>query len=720
MNTLDIFVSVGESHAYTHSDQGTVHSVQVAFNQPPIGVQYHRSDLTSSELSGTNLILSNGRSGSFATGIVATVAFPSGSLEAKEFVPYYSYTGNLAVAGAIGPITTSGTTQTFTYTLTNTDPACSSGAGGLSNSCGIHIHSGTTCTEHALGHYFTGEITTDPWTAISYTSTSTGAAEGTVSVNTGATAQEVQGRAMIIHDFGGARIACAILTAPAVDYDGSYISVGPSLPHISLQSHAVAVISGAGAQKKDLRLYDSGPHQGRNLQFEFDGISKLSDYVSAPDTYIADGIIVSSFARPSDFALSFAVWNAPSLLPKWGVVMSELSFPSGIDMSKFNTVKSSSYLEGYDFSSKPLTIIDVGTLFLAPGCTVEDLDGDFNRKNGFTIGDAIYVAQMWAEQVPMTSCLGGDFNQNNVFNIGDAVFVATVWTGEVKFPWDPSSRRRSRQLSRSPSPVRTTSAPAPYHGAIVGVPRGTRTLDIVVSLGTSSTYVHEEQSTRFSAVSVSFNRRVVGVQVHVAGLKGHVDTSSQRAVQFEGPSESARFSIGRIATVTFEEDNARVDYGSKDTYITVGKGIPPVTFGSSATVVLTGGPTTKNVTVFSKDEAIKSLTLEFDGQNLGGSLARAAPPSFMAKARENAARQKAQDVLVNAFTNVHKQQIGYGVLGGLAQIPTETKIAQLAFEEGMRVRAFNATRSMAEGLDYQPLSVTIIDAGEALLRNVTM
>lgn len=68
-------------------------------------------------------------------------------------------------------------------------------------------------------------------------------------------------------------------------------------------------------------------------------------------------------------------------------------------------------------------------------CTSDDLVGDFNRRNEFTLGDAIYVAQMWAGEVPQIDCFGLDFNQKNGFTLGDAVFVAEVWAGLGQFPW---------------------------------------------------------------------------------------------------------------------------------------------------------------------------------------------------------------------------------------------------------------------------------------------
>ena len=58
------------------------------------------------------------------------------TLAATAFVPYFSYSGNMAVSGSVAPMTTSGTTQTFAYALSGVDPLCSSGAGSAGNSCG--------------------------------------------------------------------------------------------------------------------------------------------------------------------------------------------------------------------------------------------------------------------------------------------------------------------------------------------------------------------------------------------------------------------------------------------------------------------------------------------------------------------------------------------------------------------------------------------------------
>merc|ERR1712039_125803 len=67
-------------------------------------------------------------------------------------------------------------------------------------------------------------------------------------------------------------------------------------------------------------------------------------------------------------------------------------------------------------------------------CTEAERRGDFNGLNGFTLGDAVYVAQAWTGEEP-TPCMGGDLNQLNGFTLGDAVYVAQVWSELLSFKW---------------------------------------------------------------------------------------------------------------------------------------------------------------------------------------------------------------------------------------------------------------------------------------------
>ena len=141
-------------------------------------------------------------------------------LSVTSFVPYFDYTGNLAVSGTVEPVITALTTQAFAYYLSGVDPDCASGPGSAANSCGVHIHTGISCTDNAGGHYFVSPVTTDPWTTVIYTATTDGTGAGTFamgshSVDTGGTSADVDGRAFIIHDFLGGRIACGLLGAPS-------------------------------------------------------------------------------------------------------------------------------------------------------------------------------------------------------------------------------------------------------------------------------------------------------------------------------------------------------------------------------------------------------------------------------------------------------------------------------------------------------------------------
>ena len=117
------------------------------------------------------------------------------------------------VAGSIGPMTTNGVTQSFSYSLTGVDPLCANGAGEAGNSCGVHIHVGSSCASDAGGHYYTGIVTSDPWTNVGYTSTAGGAAQGTAIVTTGGIGSDVEGRAFVVHNHAGARIGCAIISS---------------------------------------------------------------------------------------------------------------------------------------------------------------------------------------------------------------------------------------------------------------------------------------------------------------------------------------------------------------------------------------------------------------------------------------------------------------------------------------------------------------------------
>ena len=139
------------------------------------------------------------------------------TLTATNFVPYYNYEGLLAVAGTV-TVTCSGTTHTLDYDLTSVEAQCAGSADSeAANSCGIHVHEGTTCDDEAGSHYYEDDEASDPWASITYASSgSVGSASGTTpGVDTGMTSPELVGRALIVHGYDGGRIACALLKNPA-------------------------------------------------------------------------------------------------------------------------------------------------------------------------------------------------------------------------------------------------------------------------------------------------------------------------------------------------------------------------------------------------------------------------------------------------------------------------------------------------------------------------
>ena len=58
----------------------------------------------------------------------------------------------------------------------------------------VHIHSGSSCVSDALGHFYSGVVTTDPWTSIAYTSDASGVTSGSASVDTGALSSSLVGK----------------------------------------------------------------------------------------------------------------------------------------------------------------------------------------------------------------------------------------------------------------------------------------------------------------------------------------------------------------------------------------------------------------------------------------------------------------------------------------------------------------------------------------------
>jgi len=160
-----------------------------------------------------------------------TPAPPVGDQCVNDYVPYFSYTGDLDVTTDFGThrrptqLTEAGssygqdTANVISGALQGLDPACTASfvaSTTVANACGYHIHVGTDCTSDAGGHYWNKDIAgdTDPWAPVRYVT----GRDLNSNVVTGLTSGDIHGHAMIIHDSTGARIACGIIEMGPCNY----------------------------------------------------------------------------------------------------------------------------------------------------------------------------------------------------------------------------------------------------------------------------------------------------------------------------------------------------------------------------------------------------------------------------------------------------------------------------------------------------------------------
>mmetsp|Transcript_41905 Transcript_41905/g.96135 ORF Transcript_41905/g.96135 Transcript_41905/m.96135 type:complete len:343 (+) Transcript_41905:68-1096(+) len=156
----------------------------------------------------------------FMTMSLLVSATSAGVLEASAFVPYPGYAGNLSVAGTVLLLDAVDGQMMF-FHLTGVDTACTAPTNDA-NSCGVHIHEGMTCetASDIGGHYWSSTfVADDPWATVVYataTGESTTMGAG-ITVGTGVSNSDNLGRAFVVHDSSGARVACATLASPAAD-----------------------------------------------------------------------------------------------------------------------------------------------------------------------------------------------------------------------------------------------------------------------------------------------------------------------------------------------------------------------------------------------------------------------------------------------------------------------------------------------------------------------
>lgn len=154
------------------------------------------------------------------------IMMPVSEAIVSSFSLYPGSSSSLTVGGVMSVISSEDAsgTQTLSWSLTGLDPACANTC-TVPNCCGAHIHVGTDCSDASTigGHYWdSSDYTTDPWQTVMYNSSSLGSNAASVAVATGLGASDVLGRAMVIHDSTGARIACGIIQLANVPSFAAY------------------------------------------------------------------------------------------------------------------------------------------------------------------------------------------------------------------------------------------------------------------------------------------------------------------------------------------------------------------------------------------------------------------------------------------------------------------------------------------------------------------
>lgn len=184
--------------------------------------------LTEADILGRAMIVHDHTGARVACSLVTAVVPPPPTYdfvvdrEVTTWSKYPTYTGELAVSGSINVGTDAEhLTQELAWDLTGVDAQCGTvDITGIANACGIHIHKGTDCSNHTdiAGHYWNETmVASDPWQTLVYTIGSSlrgtnGTGSARARVTTDLSKDDILGRAMVVHDHKGGRIACGIIT----------------------------------------------------------------------------------------------------------------------------------------------------------------------------------------------------------------------------------------------------------------------------------------------------------------------------------------------------------------------------------------------------------------------------------------------------------------------------------------------------------------------------
>lgn len=149
-------------------------------------------------------------------------SFSETSIYTANIGRYPGYAGGLHVAGSAS-VVQSGEDVRLSWHLSGLEAElCAVPPEGIPNACGIHIHEGSTCDDSSNvgGHFYDREqLEADPWPPVVYTPDAIGdslSAGRTVAIRK--SLSDVFGRAVVVHDHAGGRVACGVIQPPGQDF----------------------------------------------------------------------------------------------------------------------------------------------------------------------------------------------------------------------------------------------------------------------------------------------------------------------------------------------------------------------------------------------------------------------------------------------------------------------------------------------------------------------
>lgn len=199
-----------------------------------------------------------------------------------------------------------------------------------------------------------------------------------------------------------------------------------------------------------------------------------------------------------------------------------------------------------------------------PGCTADDIAGDFDHNGRATLGDAVHIAnarlQYGSTGVNPIACLNGDFDMDGSFTLNDAAHVAEAQFSKAFLPWQISSRRH----------LSATSTP-PKAEMLFTLKKGASERQVEVHIHN----VTDALTGAWKALSVQFahDAKIASVDMPY-GEAGKAITAMHAGSFFQAAAlggSAAAWPVGHAATVTFEADTnmaaLTIDYGSMNSYV---------------------------------------------------------------------------------------------------------------------------------------------------------